>query len=58
MLSKVNTVMGGKTSKDRITVLECTNMDRYEKMSLLVTGKSEKPRCFKNILTDVKIVHG
>jgi hypothetical protein len=40
---------GGKWSKDRITVLVCTNMDGSEKMPLLVTGKSEKPRCFKHV---------
>jgi hypothetical protein len=39
---------GGK-SKDRIIVLVCTNMDQSEKMSLLVTGKSEKPRYFKHV---------
>jgi hypothetical protein len=38
-----------KRSEDRITVLVCTNMDGSEKMPLLVTGKSEKPRCFKHV---------
>jgi hypothetical protein len=40
---------GGKRSKDRITVLVCTNMDGSEKMPLLVNGKSEKLRCFKHV---------
>jgi hypothetical protein len=49
MLSKVKAVIGGKRSKDSITVLVCTNMDGCEKVPLLVTGKSEKLRCFKHL---------
>jgi hypothetical protein len=41
--------VGGKLSKDRITVLVCANSDGTEKMKLLVIGKSKNPRCFKNV---------
>lgn len=40
---------GGKASKERLTVLVCTNMDGSHKLPLLVIGKSKKPRCFKGI---------
>lgn len=39
----------GKRSKERVTVLFCTNSDGSEKLPPLVIGKYEKPRCFKNI---------
>ena len=39
--------IGGKKSKDRITVLVGANMTGTEKLPLLVIGKSKKPRCFK-----------
>lgn len=41
--------IGGKLSKDRITVLVCANMDGTEKRALTVIGKSNKPRCFKHV---------
>ena len=40
--------IGGKKSKERMTVLVCANMSGTEKLPLLVIGKSAKPRCFKN----------
>jgi hypothetical protein len=40
----------GKRSKDAITVLVCANMDGCGTVPLLVTGKSEKPRCFKHMM--------
>jgi hypothetical protein len=43
------TCHGHKRSKDRITVLTCANIDGIEKLALLVTGKSQKPRCLKNV---------
>ena len=43
--------IGGKRSKDRITVLVCANMSGSEKLPLLVTGRFAKPRCFKNART-------
>lgn len=41
--------MGGKLSKERITILVAANMSGTEKRKLLVIGKSKNPRCFKNI---------
>ena len=40
---------GGKLSKERLTVLACTNATGSDKRKLLVIGKSRSPRCFKNI---------
>lgn len=39
---------GGKKSKERITVAVCSNMVGSDKMELLVIGKFQNPRCFKN----------
>ena len=39
---------GGKQSKKRFTVLVAANMTGSEKLPLLVIGKSNKPRAFKN----------
>lgn len=41
--------VGGKMSKDRVTVFVCANMSGTEKRELLVVGKSRNPRCFKNL---------
>jgi hypothetical protein len=40
---------GGKLSKERLTVLLCSNSDGSEKLPPLVIGKSCKPRCFKHV---------
>lgn len=40
---------GGKSSKERLTVLLCTNSDGSDKRKPVVIGKSARPRCFKNI---------
>ena len=42
---------GGKLSKDRITVLFCTNMDGSDKLPLLCIGKYQKPRSFRGHVT-------
>lgn len=42
---------GGKQSKERITAMVCANMDGSEKLPLMVIGKFERPRCFKNVKT-------
>ncbi|XP_052074066.1 tigger transposable element-derived protein 4-like [Mytilus californianus] len=42
---------GGKRSKERLTVMVCTNMSGSEKVEILVIGKSVNPRCFKNVKT-------
>lgn len=41
--------IGGKLSKNRITLWICANMSGTEKRELLVIGKFKKPRCFKNV---------
>ena len=38
--------MGGKNSKERSILLIGANMESTEKLSLLMIGKSENPRCF------------
>lgn len=43
--------VGGKKSKERLTVLLAANMDGSEKMIPLVIGKFLKPRCMKNCKT-------
>ena len=43
------TCVGGKKSKERITLLVCANMDGTEKLPLLAIGKFKSPRCFRNI---------
>ena len=40
---------GGKQSKERMTVMLCSNMDGSEKLKPLVIGKFKNPRCFKNV---------
>ena len=40
---------GYKKSKDRVTVLACSNVTGTHKMDLVVIGKSKNPRAFKNI---------
>ena len=41
--------IGGKLSKACLTVMLCPNMTETDKRKLLIIGKSEKPRCLKNI---------
>lgn len=43
--------IGGKLSKERVTVLIGANMTGTEKRKLLVIGKSKQPRCFKHVKT-------
>ncbi|CAF2983977.1 unnamed protein product [Rotaria sp. Silwood2] len=43
---------GGKRSKERYTVLLCTNWTGTHKLKPVVIGKSARPRCFKRL--DVK----
>ena len=40
---------GGKKNKTRITALVAANMTGSEKLPLLVVGKSQKPRAFRNV---------
>ena len=39
----------GKQAKERLSILCCANMSGSDKVKLLAIGKSEKPRCFKNV---------
>ena len=39
----------GKRSKERVTVLLGTNADGSDKLKPLIIGKSQNPRCFKNV---------
>lgn len=49
MAFKDDACHGWKKSKERITVAVCANMDGSDKMKLLVIGKFQNPRCFKNV---------
>ena len=40
---------GGKYSKERLSVLVCINSTGTHKLEPLVIGKSQRPRCFKNV---------
>lgn len=40
---------GYKKSKDRVTILACSNATGGHKLPLLLIGKSAKPRAFKNV---------
>ena len=40
---------GWKNNKERVAFLFCSNMDGFEKLKLLMIGKSKKPRCFARI---------
>lgn len=50
---------GGKESKERLTILLCANATGSEKLKPLVIGKSQRPRCFKNIrdLTSLPVTY-
>jgi hypothetical protein len=42
------TAAGRKAEKQRVTFLACTNASESHKVKLLVIGKAENPRTFKN----------
>ena len=46
---KKDPCIGGKGSKERLTLLLGANMDGSEKLPLLAIGRSAKPRSFKNV---------
>ena len=48
---------GGKKSKNHITVLIGANMDGFEKLHLLVIGKSKRPRCFPKKLYSLPVLY-
>ena len=41
--------IGGKHSKERITIMLGSNMSGTHKLTPLVIGKNKSPRCFKNV---------
>lgn len=41
----------GSRSKERVSVLLCTNWNGSDKLVPVIVGKSSKPRCFKNVKT-------
>jgi hypothetical protein len=43
---------GRKQNKERLTLAVCCNADGSDKLPLLVIGKYENPRCFKNVNRD------
>lgn len=47
---------GGKSSKERLTVLLCCNIEGEFEQPLVI-GKAKKPRCFKNINPEALSVH-
>lgn len=49
MAFKGENCKGGKKSKQRLSVLFCSNSTGTDKLRPLVIGKYAKPRCFKNI---------
>ena len=38
----------GKRSKERLTAMVCASMSEYDKLPILIIGKSANPRCLKN----------
>ena len=38
---------GQKSSKERLTVMTCSNVSGYHELKLLVIGRAKKPRSFK-----------
>lgn len=49
MAFKGESCKGGKKSKQRLTVLLCSNSTGTDKLKPLVIGKYARPRCFKNV---------
>jgi len=43
---------GRKQNKERLMLAVCCNADGLDKLPLLVIGKYENPRCFKNVNQD------
>ena len=41
---------GYKESKERVTIMNCSNATGTHKVPLLLIGKSDRPRCFKNVV--------
>ena len=41
---------GYKESKERVTIMNCSNATGTHKVLLLLIGKSSRPRCFKTVV--------
>ncbi|CRL04460.1 CLUMA_CG017543, isoform A [Clunio marinus] len=51
------TCSDGKLSRNRLSILIGANMSGTEKLPLLIIGKSENPRCFRNVKSQVKSLY-
>ncbi|XP_018494810.1 uncharacterized protein LOC108864181, partial [Galendromus occidentalis] len=49
LTAKSDPCKGGKKSKLRLTALFCCNASGTEKRKILIVGKSNKPRCLRNV---------
>lgn len=49
-------VPGRKQSKNRITFMPCSNASGTHKLKLLMLGKSQKPRTFRNVYIPVTYI--
>src|SRR4051794_25031444 len=47
----------GKLSKERVTLMLCSNSTGTDKLTPIVIGKSAQPRCFKNVKSSSLPVH-
>lgn len=52
--AKEDTAPGLKVSKERVTIVACTNASGAHKIKPMVIGKSKKPRAFKNFYVPVE----
>lgn len=46
---KGQSVVGGKSSKDRVTLMLCSNMSGTDKLKPLIIGKTKKPQVLKRV---------
>lgn len=46
---KEKSAPGRKMQKQRVTIMPCVNATGNHKLPLMLIGKSERPRCFKNV---------
>ena len=53
LATKGEDVHGSKKSKERVTLMLCVNADGSDKIKLTMIGKSQNPRCFKNVDCDM-----
>jgi len=51
-LSTAGDAHGGKTQKERVTLLVGANLTGYDKLKLVFVGKAKNPRCLKHVDRD------